>query len=100
MKIRCEYCGQRNDAERDDCRFCGGRLSDNKRPIVVKCPERTVNQTVVLTWTSDSTTKPIGYYYGKPVYNWDIELLSDPNFLVLGSYDDLGQDSNTVYHTE
>jgi hypothetical protein len=25
-KIKCAYCQQRNDAKRDDCRFCGAPL--------------------------------------------------------------------------
>lgn len=28
MKIRCEYCNQRNDSERDECAFCGADLPD------------------------------------------------------------------------
>ena len=25
-KIRCEWCGQRNDTNRDDCKFCGAPI--------------------------------------------------------------------------
>lgn len=28
MKIKCEWCGQRNKVKRENCRFCGAPLPD------------------------------------------------------------------------
>ena len=88
MKIRCEYCGKRNDAERDDCKFCGAPLEDEieKAKIligkkthrnVITSADALMGRTaddinpfdfVTIAYKSSNKTQPVAYSVNGNIY--------------------------------